>query len=81
MAERIANHELHENLGKAIIAIQEKLQRGERFPELIAAKGNGNDLILIEGHTRATAYVVLKWPENIPMFLGSSPRMHEWNRF
>ncbi len=81
VAERIANHELLENPGPGIIAIQEKLRQGERFPELIVAGGNGNDLILIEGHYRATAYVGLTWAENIPMFLGSSPQMHKWHWF
>jgi hypothetical protein len=81
VVERIANSELLENPGRAIIAIQEKLRHGERLPELIVAEGNGDDLILIEGHYRATAYVGLHWSENIPMFLGSSPQMHNWHWF
>lgn len=81
VAQRIANYELLENPGKVIIAIQEKLRQGERLPELIVAEGTGDDLILIEGHKRATAYVGLNWPENIPVFLGSSPQMHKWHWF
>ncbi len=76
VAERIANDELLDDPGRAIIAVQEKLRQGERFPELMAAEGNGDDLILIEGCYRATAYVGLNWSESIPMFLGSSPQMH-----
>jgi len=81
VAKRIVNRELLENPGPGIIAIQEKLRQGQRFPELIAAEGNGEDLILIEGHYRATAYVGLNWPEKIPMFVGSSPQMHKWHWF
>src|SRR2546426_7991730 len=64
VVERIAKGELLDNPGRAISDIQEKLRRGERFPELIAAEGNGDDLILIEGHRRATAYVGLNWSES-----------------
>lgn len=81
VAERIARHELSENPGKGIIAVQEKLRMGERLPELIAAEGAGDDLILIEGHYRATAFVTLNWSENISMFLGASPQMHKWHQF
>jgi hypothetical protein len=59
--------------------IQESLERGEKLPELIAADGEKGDLILIEGHCRAAAYVGLKWSTSIPMFLASSPFMHGWH--
>jgi hypothetical protein len=39
-------------LATHVLAIQERLERGERLPELVAAEGQGEDLILIEGHCR-----------------------------
>jgi hypothetical protein len=75
VAERIARGELP-GLEKKVCGIQEKLRRGALLPEIIAAEGEKGDLILIEGHCRATAYVGLNWSGNIPMFLGSSPQMH-----
>ncbi len=79
VVERIARGELREDPGPRIMAIQEKLRRGERFPELIAAEGELGALILIEGLSRATAYVGLGWAEKISMFLASSPSMHKWH--
>lgn len=79
--ERMARGELGDNPGKHVLAIQERLRRGERLPELVAAEGPGTDLILIEGHCRATAYVGMDWRENIPMFLASSISMAQWDYF
>ena len=76
--DRMAKGELGDDPGKHVRAIQERLKRGERLPELVAAEGQGNDLILIEGHCRATAYVGMDWRENIPMFLASSISMAQW---
>jgi hypothetical protein len=61
-----------------ILSIQRALSQGKRFPELIAAEGQNGDLILIEGHSRATAYVACLFNEPIAMFLVSSPTMHLW---
>ena len=79
LCERLARGELADDPGERVKAIQEKLKRGERFPELVAADGQNGDLILFEGCSRATAYVGLNWPEKIPMFLASSQFMHGWH--
>lgn len=79
LCERLARGELADDPGERVKAIQEKLKRGERFPELVAAEGQNGDLILFEGCSRATAYVGLNWPEKIPMFLASSQFMHGWH--
>lgn len=79
--ERMAKGELADDPGKHVLAIQEKLKRGERLPELVAAEGQSNDLILIEGHCRATAYVGMDWRENVPMFLASSSSMAQWDYY
>jgi hypothetical protein len=81
VVERMARGELGDDPGKHVLAIQEKLKRGERLPELVAAEGQGDDLILIEGHCRATAYVGMDWRENIPMFLAYSTSMAQWDYY
>ena len=61
-----------------VLAIRDAINRGHRFPELIAAEGQNDEIILLEGHSRATAYVASTFNENITMFLASSPTMHQW---
>jgi hypothetical protein len=34
--------------------------------------------VLIEGHTRATAYALAQLPERIECIVGSSPIMNQW---
>ena len=63
---------------KRFRAIQDAIARGKQFPELIAAEGQNGELILIEGHSRATAYVACCFAKNVKMFLASSPSMHGW---
>jgi hypothetical protein len=79
VADRINKGELGEDPGRRVLAIQEKLRRGEQLPELIAAESVDDDaLILIEGNSRATAYCGLNWQKNVPLFLASSPEMKHW---
>jgi hypothetical protein len=61
-----------------IRAIQQSLTDGKKFLELIAVEGQYSELILVEGHSRATAYVACRWNEGIKVFLTSSPSMHDW---
>jgi hypothetical protein len=51
----------------------------QRLPvaELIMVETNSGDLILVEGHTRATAYAVLS-DRAFPAFIGTSPLMGQW---
>jgi hypothetical protein len=51
---------------------------GQRYPELITVEASDGALILVEGHTRATAYVVAALPEPVACFVGSSRRMRIW---
>jgi hypothetical protein len=80
VAKRIADGELPE-LAPKVSAIQERLNRGHRLPELVAVEGEGNDLILIEGANRTTAYVSLEWAANVPAIIGNSPLMPDWHWF
>src|SRR5882724_2531277 len=61
-----------------IKGIVEALRNGFRFPELIAAEANTGSLILIEGHSRATAYVIEQLPDNVEALVASSLSMPEW---
>jgi hypothetical protein len=45
--------------------------------ELIIVETNSGDLILVDGHTRATAYAVLS-DRVFPAFIGTSPLMDQW---
>jgi hypothetical protein len=46
----IAEEETNENV-KAVVA---ELGRGKRYPELIGVRNHNDEIVLIEGHTRAT---------------------------
>lgn len=59
-------------------AIAQALRKGVRFPPLIAAQHREGSLILIEGHSRATAYVMEHFAGVVEAFVGSSPSMPSW---
>ena len=61
-----------------IRAVVAELKRGKRFPELIGVEDQNGDIILMEGHTRATAYVLSPPAEPIGCILGNSPTMTSW---
>jgi hypothetical protein len=64
-----------------IRAVLADLKRGTRYPELIAVEGQNGDIILMEGHTRATAYVLFSPAEPIRCIVGSSPTMTSWELY
>lgn len=61
---------------KEIVA---QVRTGHSFPELIVVQGENGPLILLEGNTRATAYVLAKKSEPIEAFLGTSAQMVLWH--
>jgi hypothetical protein len=63
---------------RQIAAIAEALRNGVRFPQLIAAQHSDGYLILIEGHSRATAYIMEGFAGEVEAFVGSSPAMSRW---
>jgi hypothetical protein len=73
------------NTNAYILAVANKIKTGdtypEAYPELIAVVGEeeGADIILTEGHMRATAYVIAGWPGQIVFILGTSRCTHEWD--
>ena len=79
VADRMARGELPDSFAQKVAAIQEKLKRNETLPELVAVEGEGDQLILIEGAHRITAYVGLNWQANIPAIIGRSALMPNWH--
>jgi hypothetical protein len=61
-----------------ICAIAEACRNGIRFPELITAEAHDGSLILIEGHSRATAYLMEGFTDDIEALVASSPTIHRW---
>jgi hypothetical protein len=58
--------------------LAEDLRRGKRYAELIGVDGQSGNIILMEGHTRATAYALAQLPDRIECIVGSSPSMSQW---
>ncbi len=65
--------ELAERVRAAIVRIEQDLP----LAELIMVENESGDLILVEGHTRATAYAVLS-DHPFDSFVGTSSLMHRW---
>jgi hypothetical protein len=79
VADRMARCELPDSFVEKIAAIQGRLKRNETLPELVAVEGEGDNLILIEGAHRITAYVGSNWQANIPAIIGRSALMPNWH--
>jgi hypothetical protein len=74
-AKRIDAIKVGENANENIKAVADDLRAGKRYPSLIAVESEGGLLILVEGHIRATAYVLARIAQPIEIFVGSSPKM------
>jgi hypothetical protein len=51
---------------------------GRRFAPLILVQANEDAPVLIEGHTRATIYVMERFPGPVDAYVGSSASMSSW---
>jgi hypothetical protein len=67
-----------ENVNQNVKALVVELRKGKRYPELIGVKNDNDEIVLVEGHSRATAYAVAKLVEPVQSFVGSSPNMKDW---
>ena len=70
-----------ENLNDKVKAVKKQVEAGDVFPELIlVSKNKDNDLILVEGHTRATAYELAKefLQDEIEVIVGYSEDLDSW---
>jgi hypothetical protein len=62
-----------------IWAVKETAETGHPFPELITVRETSSPrIVLMDGHTRATAYVIAQRPASIQIFLGTSGHMRGW---
>ncbi len=59
-------------------AVAERIRNGETFPDLVAVE-KGERFVLMEGHTRATAYVVAEYAGLVKILVGSSPYLARWH--
>ncbi|HSZ03421.1 MAG TPA: hypothetical protein VK788_28255 [Terriglobales bacterium] len=78
-AKNIRSRILPNNTNPQILAIADDVRNGKTYPELIAVAEEGQDIILVEGHMRATAYILAGWSGPIDCILGASPSMHKWD--
>jgi hypothetical protein len=59
--------------------VVERIKAGQQFPELVAVRDtHSSNIVLMEGHTRATAFWIAQKPPSVRVLIGSSPRMNEW---
>lgn len=61
-----------------IPAAREAFRAGRNFAPLILVCANQDAPVLLEGHTRATIYVMEHFPALVHAFVGSSPSMSRW---
>jgi len=74
-----ANHSIND----AVLSLVEKIAAGAAFPELIAVEAADaqGSLVLVEGHTRATAYVRAGGLYPARILVGTSAGMSGWAFF
>ncbi len=66
-----------------VLAMAQAVADGARFPPLILVTTGlgGNDLVVLEGHVRLTAFMLARdWlPPELGVLVGSSPTMARWD--
>jgi hypothetical protein len=73
----------HEEAKPNILAVERDVRRGQTYPPLIAtATDKSAQHVLVEGHTRATAYVrVLERETEVEVIVGYAPAITGWLYF
>jgi hypothetical protein len=74
---RTLTEEGHSAETEQVTAIANAFRNGERFADLIAAE-DARGLILIEGHSRATAYFQVGLIDEVQCLVASSQSMPKW---
>jgi hypothetical protein len=75
LAERIARLQEHGDTANRVHAIQKDLSDGKTMAPLIMVEGENGRLILLEGHSRATAYLGLNWQRRTEAPVASALRL------
>jgi hypothetical protein len=71
------NLDTYPELAVRVRAAIERIEQGLPVAELVMVENDVGDLVLVEGHTRATAYAVLA-DRSFQSFVGTSSRMGQW---
>lgn len=74
------NLDTYPELAERVRIARERIEQGLPTAELIAVENDAGDLIVVEGHTRATAYVLLS-DLAFTTFVGTSSSMSQWHFF
>jgi hypothetical protein len=67
-----------EDVNKNVAELVAELKKGKQYPELIGVQNENDEIVLVEGHSRATAYALAGLVEPIGSIVGSSPNMKDW---
>jgi hypothetical protein len=81
--QRLQVYEDHD-INASVRATARAIDEGKPMPELIAVsrRADGRDLVLLEGHTPATAYLVAKQPPvEVILLVGWSSAIDQWSWF
>jgi hypothetical protein len=64
---------------KGIRPLMTRVVAGDTFDDLIVVKDDHRpNVVLLEGHTRSTAYAAVGQPQHIRVLIGRSANMHKW---
>jgi hypothetical protein len=72
-----SNLNTYPELAVRVRAAIERIEQGLPIAELIMVENDAGELVLVEGHTRATAYAFLS-DRAFPAFIGTSVLMGQW---
>lgn len=64
-----------------IRAIAENLRNGKRYPPLIGIENEDGNIVLAEGHCRATACAIVRPEDPIECLIGQSPSFKGWRYY
>jgi hypothetical protein len=75
--EGARNLEIDSNIAASVRRTQRGIEQGRCAAALILVENGRDELVIVEGHTRATAYVSIS-DRSFPAFVGTSPLMMQW---
>jgi hypothetical protein len=70
-----------QDFSERVAGITARIKSNERLPDLIAVGADDGHFVLVDGHGRATAYVLSKPTYLITVIIGSSPSIKKWRYF
>jgi hypothetical protein len=77
-ARNIDSVAAEEDAKKNVKQLATEVAKGTRYPDLIGVYGDEGEIILVEGHSRATAYVIAQLTEPVRFIVGSSRNLKSW---